>query len=90
MTSKGAREAALKAYDGMEQMSKQKHIKMLSDLHLDPNHMTFMVFDAPSAEVVRDFLMESGMGSFLNLNLHLVTPISELLKKAGGMPTFYP
>lgn len=90
MNSKGAREVAMKAYGGMEQMLKQKHAKLVSDLHLDPNHMAFMLFEAPSAEVVRDILMESGLGSFLDLNLHLVTPIPELLKRAADFPTYYP
>jgi hypothetical protein len=90
MTSKGAREAAMKAYGGMEQMLKAKKIRVLQDLHLDPNHLAFMLFEAPSAETVRDLLLESGLGSFLDCNLHLVTPIPELLKKAGDAPTIYP
>jgi hypothetical protein len=90
MTSKGAREVALKAYGGAEQMLKAKHMKVVLDLHLDPNHMAFMLFEAPSAEAVRDYLLQSGMGSFLDCNLHLVTPISELLKVAGDTPTYYP
>lgn len=90
MTSKGAREAAMKAYGGAEKMLQAKHIKLLLDLHLDPNHMAFMLFEAPSAEVVRDYLLQSGLGSFLDCNLHLVTPVPEMLKMAGDVPTFYP
>ena len=90
MTSKGAREAAMKAYAGMDQMLAKKHAKLVSDLHLDPNHAAFMLFEAPNAETVRDILMESGLGAFLDLNLHLVTPIADLLKKVGDMPTIYP
>ena len=89
MNSKAARQAAMKAYEGLPKLLQQKQAKMLSDLHLDPNHLAFMLFEAPSAEVVRDILMESGFGSFLDLNLHLVTPIPELLKKAAEMPTIY-
>ena len=80
----------MKAYGGMEQMLKAKHMKLVLDLHLDPNHKTFMLFEAPTAEAVRDLLLESGLGSFLDCNLHLVTPIPELLKKAGDLPTVYP
>ena len=79
MNSKAAREAAMKAYGGLEKLLQQKHAKLLSDLHLDPNHMAFMLFEAPSAEVVRDILRESGFERFLDLNLHLVTPIPQLL-----------
>ena len=80
----------MKAYGGLEQLLKSKHAKLVSDLPRDPNHMAFVLFEAPSAEVVRDILMESGFGSFLDLDLRLVTPIPELLKKAGDMPTYYP
>lgn len=90
MTSKGAREAALKAYDGLGHLLQQKHAKLVLDLHLDPNHAAFMLFEAPSAETVRDILLESGIGTYLDLNMHLVTPIKELLPKAKGMPTIYP
>lgn len=90
MNSKSARDAAMRAYPRMDELLKQKHAKLLSNLHLDPNHMTFMEFEAPSAEVVRDMLMEAGFGGFLDMNLHLVTPIPELLKQIGGLPTIYP
>jgi len=90
MNSKGAREAAMKAYDSLEQISKNHRVKVISDIHLDPNHLAFMLFEAPSAEAVRDVALETGLIRFLDLNLHLVTPIPELLKKAGDMPTIYP
>jgi hypothetical protein len=90
MTNKGARTAAMKAYGDLENMVKKKGIKLVQDLHFDPNHMACMLFEAPSAETVRDLLLESGLGSFLDGNLHLVTPIPDLLKKAGETPTIYP
>jgi hypothetical protein len=89
-TSKGAKAVAMKAYGGAEQVLKAKHFKWLLDLHLDQNHMASMLFEAPSAEAVRDSLMQSGMGSFLGCNLPLETPISELLEVAGDMPTYDP
>lgn len=90
MTSKGAREAAMKAYAALDELLKQKHVKLLSDLHLDPSHKAFMLFEAPSAEAVRDVLLHSGLGSFLDFDFHLVTPIGELLPKASGFPVYYP
>jgi len=90
MTSKGAREAAMKAYSSMEKIAKDHHVKVLMDLHLDPNHRAFMLFEAPTAEAVRDLVTETGLISFLDLDFHLVTPIPELLKKAGNVPTIYP
>jgi hypothetical protein len=90
MTSKGAREAAKKVYENLEANLKQHHVKLLLDIHLDPNHKAFMLFEAANAESVRDFAMETGLASFLELDFHLVTPIPELLKKQGGIPTIYP
>jgi len=90
MTSKGAREASTRAYASLDGLLKQKHAKLLLDNHLDPNHQAFMLFEAPSAEVVRDILAESGLIAFLDLTLHLVTPIPELLKVADKLPTIYP
>jgi hypothetical protein len=90
MASKGAREVAVKAYQQLDTLLKQKHVKLVQDLHLDPGHKAFMLFEAPSAEAVRDVLLYSGLASFLNLEFHLVTPIAELLPKAGEFPTYYP
>jgi DNA primase len=90
MTSKGAREASLRAYGSLENLCRQKHAKLLLDIHLDPNHQAFMLFEAPTAEVVRDILAESGLIAFLDLTMHLVTPIPELLKMAEKIPTIYP
>lgn len=90
MNSQAAREAASKAYPRLEELLKQKHAKLLSNLHLDPNHAAFMEFEAPSAEVVRDMLMEAGFAAFLDMNLYLVTPISEILKQIGNFPVIYP
>jgi len=74
----------------MDELLKQKHMKLLLDIHLDPNHQAFMLFEAPTAEAARDLLAESGLIAFLDLTLHLVTPISDLLKLADKMPTIYP
>ncbi len=90
MSSKGAREAAIKAYESLDKHLKEKHAKLVLDLHLDPSHKTFMLWEAPSAEAVRDVLLMAGFGSFLDLDLHLVTPISELLPQASKFPLMYP
>ena len=90
MTSKAARELAMQAYAHMDEMTKQKHIKILLDLHLDPGHKAFMLFEAPTAEAVRDLLLHSGLGSFLDFDFHLITPIAELLPLAAKIPTVYP
>ena len=62
----------------------------LSWLHLDPNHRSFQLFEAPNAEAVRDFLYQSGQAHFLELDFHLVTPIEELLGKMDQLlPTMH-
>lgn len=90
MTSKAARAAAKHAYEQLPAHLKAKNAKILLDIHLDPNHKAFMLFEAPSAEAVRDILAETGLIAFLETSLHLVTPIADLLKMAESIPTIYP
>ncbi len=90
MTSRAAREASTRAYASLDALLAQKHAQLLLDIHLDPNHQAFMLFEAPSAEIVRDIISESGLIAFMDLTLHLVTPIPELLKMADKIPTIYP
>lgn len=90
MTSKAARQAAKHTYEVLDGLLAKKHAKLLMDIHLDPNHKAFMLFEAPTAEVVRDILAEAGFVSFLDLDFHLVTPIPELLKMGESIPPIYP
>ncbi|MCI4352409.1 MAG: hypothetical protein L3K14_03365 [Thermoplasmata archaeon] len=90
MNSKGARESALRAYDSIEKEGGKKRVKLVLNIHLDPAHKAFMLFEAPTAESVRDCLMECGFAGFLDMDFHLVTPISELLKSTSDLPTIYP
>jgi hypothetical protein len=90
MTSKTAREQAKKTYAQLPALSKKLNVKLLLDLHLDPNHKSFMLFEAPNAEAVRDLLFMSGFGHFLEIEFHLVSPIGELLKTIESIPTIWP
>lgn len=83
----GGRDEGLR---GAEKLLKEKNVKLVLDIHLDPNHMAFMLFEAPSAEAVRDFVVQGGFDAFLDCHLYLVTPIPEVLKSAGNSPIFYP
>ncbi|MGA2681715.1 MAG: hypothetical protein ABSF44_07955 [Candidatus Bathyarchaeia archaeon] len=89
MSNKAAREMAKKAYEQLPSLCKKLNVKLLLDLHLDPNHKAFMLFEAPSAEAVRDLVTMAGFLYFLDFDFHLVTPISEVLKLADKMPTIY-
>ena len=61
-------------------------VKTLSFLHLDPNHKSIQMIEAPSAEAVRDFLFQGGFAHFLELDFHLVTPVEELLHHMDQLP----
>jgi hypothetical protein len=89
MTNKAAREMAKKAYESLPVLAKKLEVKLLLDIHLDPSHKSLMLFEAPSAEAVRDLVQMAGFGYFLDFNLYLVTQISDLLKIAEQMPTIY-
>jgi hypothetical protein len=89
MSNKAAREIAKKAYEQLPSLCKKLNVKLLLDLHLDPNHKAFMLFEAPTAEAVRDLVTMAGFLYFLDFDFHLVTPISEVLKLADKMPTIY-
>jgi hypothetical protein len=68
---------------------KKLNVKVLLDLHLDPNHMAFMLFEAPTAEAVRDLVTMAGFVYFLDFNFHLATPISDILKNVDEIPTIF-
>jgi hypothetical protein len=89
MTNKRVREFAMKSFQGNDALAKKLGVKVLSELHLDPDHKAFILFEAKSAEAVRDYLVQGGYSHFSRLEFHLVTPISELLKHADEMPTIY-
>ena len=90
MTSKAAREAAIKAYAEVEKSAKKKGARLVTDIHLDPDHKTFQLWEAPSAETVRDIMLQAGFFYFLNIELYLVTPVPDLLKEVDKFPTIYP
>jgi hypothetical protein len=89
MSNKASREMAKKAYAQLPSLCKKLNVKVLLDLHLDPNHMAFMLFEAPTAEAVRDLVTMAGFVYYLDFNFHLVTPISDILKNVDQMPTIF-
>lgn len=89
MTNKAVRAFAKKTYAQLPELSKRYGVKVLSDIHLDPGHKAFMLFEAPSAEAVRDFLVMGGFTHFLDIEFYLVTPIKEILAHADEIPTLF-
>jgi hypothetical protein len=80
---------AKKAYAQLPALCKKLNVKVLLDLHLDPDHKAFMLFEAPTAEAVRDLVAIGAFVYFLDLSFHLVTPIVDILKHVDEMPTIY-
>lgn len=75
----------------MDGVAKRLSVKfVIPYAHLDPARKGLMVLDAPSAEAVRDFLVQGGFFHFLDNELYLITPIAELMKEADKIPTIYP
>jgi hypothetical protein len=89
MTNKAVREFVMKQFPKNPAIAKRLGVKVKMEIHLDPDHQAFILFEAPSAEAVRDYLAEAGYGHFSRLSFHMVTPIEELLKQADKMPTVY-
>ncbi len=89
MSNKAVREMAKKTYAQLPALCKKYNVKVLLDIHLDPNHKAFMLLEAPNAEAVRDLVTMAGFVHFLNLDFHLVTPIQDILKHVDDMPTIF-
>jgi hypothetical protein len=89
LTNKAVRDFAKKAYAQLPKLAQQLGVKVLLDIHLDPGHKAFMLFEASNAEAVRDLLVRAGFTHFLDIEFHLVTPISEILKHVDEMPTLF-
>jgi hypothetical protein len=89
MTNKAVREFVMKQFPKNPAIAKKLGVKVKMEIHLDPDHQAFILFEAPNAEAVRDYLVQGGYVHFSRLSFHLVTPLEELLKQADKMPTIY-
>lgn len=89
MTNKAVRAFMKKAFAKLPALKKKMGIKTVLDIHLDPAHKALLIVDAPSAEIVRDMLVQGGYMHFVQMELYLVSPISELLKQVDKIPTLY-
>jgi len=89
MTNRAVRDFMNKQFHKHPALAKRLSVKILLYIHLDPDHKSFTLFEAPNAEAVRDFLVQGGFIHYVNIEFHLVTPIQELIKQAQDMPTIY-
>ena len=89
MANKAVRAWSAKNMKNLSKMEKKFHLKVLQNLHLDPNHKALILFEARKAEDVRDFIAEAGFMHFCENEFYFVTPVEALLKKADSIPTIY-
>lgn len=89
MSNAKVRQHALANLPQVEDKAKAKGITITVNVHLDPAHRALMIFDAPSAEAVRDLVYEAGFVQFTDMELFLVTPIPELVARVGEFPTVF-
>lgn len=64
MSNRAVREMAKKAYEQLPALCKKLNVKVLLDVHLDPNHKALMLLEAPTAEAARDLVMMAGVRVF--------------------------
>ena len=89
MTNKAVRDFVQMQVPKNAAIAKRLGVRVKEELHLDPDHRAFILFEAPTAEAVRDYLFEGGYTHFSNMDFHLVTPIEQLLKQADTVPTVF-
>jgi hypothetical protein len=85
-SSKSAEAFAAEALgEKLPQLAEKLGVKLEGPpLHLDPSHRTLILAEAPNAEAMRDFVMESGLSQFNNLDFYLVTPVPELIQRTAS------
>lgn len=89
LNNKAVREWAVTALPKLPEIAEKLGVKILLNVHLDPAHKALMLCEGPSAEAVRDMLFTGGWITFTNMELYLVTPLEELLKRANEFPMIY-
>lgn len=66
----------------------EKHsMTMTGAYHLDPEHRSILIFEAPSVEDVRDVLYESGFMHWCDGRIYPTTPLQEMHKWAAEQDT---
>ena len=58
-------------------------------MHLDPSHQILVLVEAPSQDVVQDFLMESRLGQVQAIQLYRGTDLMQLFATAEGLPPLF-
>jgi hypothetical protein len=91
ISSRSAREWFRRTYPQINDLAKELDVKFIVPfIHLDPSHKALLLLEAASAEKVRDFIVRAGLMHYLNSEMYLVSPISEIAKELDKIPTVYP
>ena len=68
----------------------QKHnIKPEVMLHLDPGHKVLWVVEAPTSEAVRDFVYDSGLGTWNDFEFYMTSSFEEIAAWTDHLPTVW-
>ena len=73
----------------MPAMMEKHKIKTEVMLHLDPGHKIVYVFDAASAEAVRDFIYDSGLSRWNDFEFYMASSLEEVTSWIQHLPTIW-
>jgi hypothetical protein len=68
----------------------EKHkVKLEVMLHLDPGHKVLWVVEAPSAEAVRDFVYDAGLGRWNDFEFFMASSLEDVTAWITKLPTIW-
>lgn len=71
-------------------MMQKHHVKPVVDmLHLDPGHKVLWIVEAPNAEAVRDFIYESGLGTWNDFEFYMTSTLQEIFALTDKLPNVW-
>ena len=68
---------------------KKHKLKMELMLHLDPGHKVLYLVEAPTAESVRDFIYESGLGTWNDFEFYMTSSLEEITAWTDKLPNIW-
>ena len=76
------REKANRTHKALPELMKKRGMSVIGAYHLDPEHRSILIWEAPSVEDVRDVLYESGFMHWCDGRIFPTTPLPEMHKWA--------
>jgi hypothetical protein len=70
-------------------MMEKYKIKPEVMLHLDPGHKVLWVAEAPTAEALRDFIYDSGLGRWNDFEFYMASSLDDITSWASKLPTIW-